>query len=139
METRLESYMIFAIDGGEDEVYGARKRAWFETCLKEAGIGFKRLCGCYNGALERSYIVNLRHADTLRGWYARQETVLELGPRIANSANDGSRIAQLRGVGNGLVEPLGVFRAVSEDTAHRAKCWTYDPATGLHYVAGVVS
>lgn len=133
---RYEHYSIFAIDGGErDTIAASRKRRWFETCLREAGIGFKPLCGSYGGRLERSYIVNTRNMPLLAGWYKGQDTVLDLSELLEESPEIALRLATLRDPRTGDQKYIGIFRPVTEETAHRADGWTYDPATGIHYVA----
>lgn len=136
MDNRPEfyhEYTIFAIDGGErDDIDGLRKRLWFETCLREAGIGFKPLCGCYQGRLERSYIVNAVHMPLLTGWIAGQDTVLQLTDCIDGTAY---RMATLRNVGDGKEAYLGLWKPVTETYAHHQPSWTFDPFDGQHYVA----
>jgi hypothetical protein len=129
---RHEALVIFAIDGGEDDIAGARKRLWFETCMREAGTGFKAVAGCYKGKLERSYVMTVENYALITGWTKGQESVLFLSPVREN----GQREAKLLDYRDNDIIPLGIWRAVSEAEAHKYDGWTFDPAEGQHYVAG---
>jgi hypothetical protein len=102
------------------------------------GATFKPVVGCYGDLAEASFLIQLNEAMTLddvealaRGF--DQESVLilgEHGPR--------GRPAKLWYVTGDIVdmtEDLGMFKPISPHQLSDHSAYTYDPSTGVYYVA----
>lgn len=129
-----EYYIIFCV--GNDLVRAAQFRSW----ALENKIGFKSLKGCYEGVQEDSFIVNYKDLNAVSPWFKDEESILILGPLFENGRLFGARRATLVYVGNETRPAssleLGRFTAQPREYALKQKAWTYDPSTGVYYVAG---
>jgi hypothetical protein len=137
-----DSYVIFCV--GHEIARQAAFKAW----ALANGIGFKSLLGSYKGQSETSFMVNDKQFFACDRWWADQETILRLSPLYRNGTLYGTREAALwrpsmvrSAFGDDLFvqvkgpEPIGTMREVTREYALAQSCWTYDPQSGLYWVA----
>lgn len=121
-----EQYVIFSIDGEEDDAVVEA----FEAHLQSWEIGFKRLKGCYKGMQENSWIINSRNWLYVRYWHelAGQESVLHLG-RWSNGGRDATLY-----FADGHREHVGRFMLEPKEFALKQEAWTFDPSIPAYFV-----
>lgn len=118
------SYVIFCVGQRPQEI----KR--FMRWALSNSLGFKPLHGCYKGALERSFIVNLNDMPKIARFIADQESVLILSDY--NRADVPK--ATLFYLKTGKRESLGLFCQGTAKVKDHFESWTFDPMTGNYYV-----
>lgn len=129
-----EQYVIFSIDSVGDLSYQSPEG--FDGWLSAAGIGFKRLLGCYKGEQEPAWIINARDWRKLAasGWIDGQESVLHLGA-WANGGRPATLYYGERIDGHIRFIEAGTFRLTTKRHALAQEGWTFDPSTTEYYVA----
>ena len=111
----------------------------FESWAKALGIGYKRLVGSYEGEVNAAFIMDrtdLWLVDAA-GWLIRQESILVLGPLKDETTGRpmGSRSARLVYLDGRPDLALGRFRPTTPEFAMTQPGWTFDPASGVYFVA----
>lgn len=109
--------IIFSVYQGLDEFndIGAHVNAAFK--LKEAGILFTEVKGCYNGKTEKAFMVSAehRHAAEQLALEFNQESIFYSGP---------DRFSWLEFLGGGGAVPLGTLVPASKAEAIEAGNYT---------------
>lgn len=87
------------------------------------------LIGCYNGVLERSYMIPSRYRDKVKDYIKGQQSVLFV-------PSDTRQECVLEYLECGSREGIGPMREVSCVEAMKLDGWTYVQDTGKYYTCG---
>ena len=122
--------IIFAIDNDNDPHVVAK---FMRHCDTERAMGrmwpISMVIGCYNGQLERSYIVLAQEFDKVKDYVKDQESILRVPA-------DTRQPCVLEYLSTGERESVGPMREVSAQEALQAMAWTYEPIEQKYFVCG---
>lgn len=122
--------IIFAIDNDNDPHTVAK---FMRHCDTERAMqrmpALVMLIGCYEGKLERSYMIPAMHLDKVKDYIKNQDSILRV-------PSDTRQPCVLEYMSSGMREGIGPMREVSAQEALQAMAWTYEPIEGKYYTCG---
>ncbi len=132
MNTNTTHLIIFSVfQSTEPTAVNFKNHMLVEYALKEKGLNFKEMGGCYKGKMESSFAVLVPWCDT-------NELIEEIS-KIAQRYNqesilyvDNESIAYLDNL-HGTQEKVGKFTQTPTEEALQQDSYTLDLSTGLYY------